>query len=222
MRESNKSLVVLLGLAVLFALPAAGQKKKKEKEFPPPAAEVLPAEALKFGVAVEEAAPEAVKKWTAGLAKGEMRTQPVDPQGTMKTVDEHFAQADEAARDVITYLVFYSAYRDEDENYRTLGYRIRDIDRETKEITRELQIIWKNDQTRGASPLQAQSQQARVNQEENIQRMESKLRDFADERQMKSTQMEASRKRVNIYLRLLDVAHKRMRQTDPKLIQSVQ
>jgi len=223
MRSKTRAGLICWGLMVALPVGCFGQKKgKKEKEFPPPAAEILPAEALKFGVAVEEAAPDVVKKWTEALAKGEMRTRPVDPQGTMKTVDERFNQAEETARDVITFLVFYSAYKDEDENYRTLGYRVRDIDRETKEITRELQIIWKNEQTRGASPLQSQSQQARVAQEEDVRKMESQLRDFADERQLKSTQMEASRKKVNIYLKLLDVAQKRLGGASPQLIRNVQ
>ena len=195
------------------------QRGKKEKDFPPPAAETLPAEALKFGVAVQESAPEPVRKWAESLAKGDMRSKPVDPQATMRTVDERYPQSDELVRDVITFLVFYSAYKDEDENYRTLGYRIRDIDRETKEITRELQVVWRNEQNRSASPGQGQSQEARLRQEEFVRKQESLLRDYADERQTKATLMEASRKRVNTYLKLLEVAHRRMRGTDPKVVQ---
>ena len=139
----------------------------------------------------------------------------------MRAVDERFPQSPELARDAITFLVFYNAYKDEDENYRTLGYRIRDIDRETKEITRELQVIWRNDQNRSASPLQAQSQESRVAQDEYVRKQESRLRDYGDERQLKTTEMLASRKKVNTYLKLLGVAHKSMRDTDPAIVVSV-
>jgi hypothetical protein len=213
-----------VALAVLaLATTAAQERSGKEKEFPPPAvAEAdLPAAALKFGVALLEQAPADLKKWAESHARSEMRSKPVDPQGTMAVVDARYMQEPDTTRDAITFLVFYLAYKDEDENYRTLGYRIRDIDRETKEITRELQVIWKNQDNRSASPLQAQSQQARVAQEEEIQRKESQLRDFADERQMKGTLMTAARKKVSVYLKLLKVVHERMRGTDPALLRSV-
>ncbi len=218
-------LIALFAGAWLAAGGAALTQKekngKKEKDFPPPAVEILPANAVKFGAQANDAAPEELKKWAESLAKGEMRSHSVDPQATMKKVDERWPQESEATRDAITFLVFYLAYKDEDLNYRTLGYRIRDIDRETKEITRQLQIVWKNQENRSASPLQAQGQQARVAEEERIQGMESTLRDYADERQLKATLMDASRKKISLYLKLLEVAHKRMGNASPSLLRTV-
>ncbi len=209
-------------LLLLAGEDAFAQKKKKKNDKDiPPAAETLPADALKFGLQAEESASEDLKKWADGFAKDVLRSQPVDPQATMKRVDERWPQESEVTRDAITFLAFYLAYKDEDENYRTLGYRIRDIDRETKEIGRQLQMIWKNQESRGASPLQSQSQQARVAEEERIQAMESTLRGYGDERQMKATQMETARKKINLYLRLLDVAHKRMSNSNVALLAKV-
>lgn len=217
-------------LGILFCVVASGfasawtiapQKDESKKLDAGPGSAIVPVEALRFGKALQDAAPEKLKKWAEELAKGELRAKPVDPKGTMKWVDERYARFDETTRDAITYLVFFLAYEDEDKNFRTLGYRVRDIDRETKEITRELQTIWKNEQSRGASPMQAQSQQSRIEQEEYVQKQESRLRDFGDERQLKVTEMEASRKKVNTYLKLLELAHKRMRGTDPKILRQV-
>ena len=124
-------------------------------------------------------------------------------------------------RDAITFLLFYLAYKDEDENQRLLAVRIRDIDRDTIEITRQLQQMWKNDQSRAASPMQSSSPNARVANEEQQQRMEAQLREYADERQLKSTQLAGSRKKINAYLKLLDIAHGRMRGIDPAIVKSV-
>ncbi len=171
---------------------------------------ILSATAIGYGEQLQESAPEALKSWVQEQVKKQLRNSPVDPKTAMALADQRFATASEEARDAVTYLLCYAAYQDEDENQRMLAFRIRDIDRETIEITRQLQVLWKNEQVRSVSPNQPASQQQHAAQEEEIQRMETQLREYADERQLKATQLAASRKKVNAYLKLLSVVHPRM------------
>ena len=206
-------------LLVVLLLPpflAAQQKPLVD-----PAGESVSAPALKFGAELDKEATPELKEWVRAHVTRQMRTQPVDPKGTMGVVDDRFRDASEEARDAVIFLVFYSACRDEDENQRMLGLRLRDIDRETTEITRQLQVMWKNEQGRSASPLQGISAQERVRLEEQQQRMEAQLREFVDERQLKATQLATSRKKAALYLKLLALAHERMKRTDPAILRGL-
>ncbi|MCI0627571.1 MAG: hypothetical protein L0387_38975 [Acidobacteria bacterium] len=205
-------------LAVFFLPLSALAQQKPLVE---PQIEAVSAPALKYGAALEKEATPEVKDWVRGHVTKQMRTQAVDPKATMAKVDEQFAEASEEARDAVTFLVMYGAYRDEDENQRMLNYRIRDIDRETTEITRQLQVMWKNEQGRGASPLQGISAQERVRLDELQQKMESQLREYADERQLKATQEAASRKKAALYLKVLGMAYERMKGTEPEILRGV-
>lgn len=201
-------------------LPAAAQQEgtRKEKPWQPV---TISAEALKFGAALEEQALPGLKDWAHSQVTKKMHESVVDPKATMAVVDARFPQASDEARDAGIFLVFFTAYKDEDENQRMLALRIRDIDRETTEITRQLQLMWKNEQTRSASPLQAISAQERVRLEEQEQRMTAQLREYADERQLKSNQLAASRKKVNAYLKLLGAAFERMKDTDAAIVRTL-
>jgi hypothetical protein len=182
----------------------------------------ISAAAMGFGAQLEENASEELKRWVKEQVKKQLRNSPVEPKTAMALADQRFAAASEEARDAVTYLLYYSAWQDEDENQRLLAVRIRDIDRDTTEITRQLQVIWKNEQSRSASPNQPATQQQRVAQEEQIQQMEAQLRELADERQLKGTQLNASRKKLNAYLKLLTVVHPRMEGIEPSVVRGMQ
>lgn len=51
--------------------------------------------------------------------------------------------------------------------------------------------------------------------------MESQLRELADERQLKSTLMNASRRKVNQYLKVLAAVHPRMKGVDAAILRAV-
>lgn len=201
------------------ALPQSSSRKAPQWEPSEPTS--LHAPALAYGTDLEKQASKELLKWAEPYAKKDLRANPLDPQGTTAVVDQRFPQASEEARDAVTYLLFYLAYKEEDFEQRMLAARLRDIDRETTEITRQLQVIWKNEQNRSASPTQGLSQQQRVAIEEDIQRKESQLRDFADERQHKSGQFEASRKKVGVFLKLLAAVHPRMKGIEPSVLKSI-
>ena len=215
------TLAAFLFLALVSAAPQAAPVAPQEKSPAAPPADAVSAPALKFGAELEKEATPELKEWVRGHVTRQMRAQPVDPKGTMAVVDDRFPAAPDEARDAVTFLVFYYAFRDEDENQRMLGVRLRDIDRETTEITRQLQVMWKNEQGRSASPLQGISAQERVRLDEQQQRMEAQLREFADERQLKATQLAASRKKVALYLKLLALVHERMKRTEPAILRGV-
>jgi hypothetical protein len=212
---------IFLALVLALPLTAVSQSGRKVKEWLPSEPSNLHAPALTFGAELEKAAPRELLNWAEPYAKKDLRSKPLDPQGTTALVDERFAAASVEARDAATYLLFYLSYREEDFEQRMFAARLREIDRETTEITRQLQVIWKNEQNRSASPTQGISQEQRVAIEEDIQRKESQLRDLADERQLKSGLFEASRKRVNALLKLLAAVHPRMKGVEPNVLKSV-
>jgi hypothetical protein len=215
-------LLVSICLAFFLAAAASPQSsRRKVQEWNPSEPSQLHAPALTFGAGLEKAASKQLLKWAEPYAKKDLRAKPLDPQGTTAMVDERFASASVEARDAATYLLFYLTFKEEDFEQRMLAARLREIDRETTEITRQLQIIWKNEQNRSASPMQGLSQEQRVAIDEDIQRKESQLRDFADERQLKSSLFEASRRRVNALLKLLAAVHPRMKGIEPSALASL-
>ena len=220
----------LIVAGAALAPTVAAQEKPKAKTKPSQKVSVDPAwkpmtisaTAMRFGAQLEENASEELKRWVKEQVKQQLRNSPVEPKTAMALADQRFAAASEEARDAVTYLLYYAASQDEDENQRLLAVRVRDIDRDTIEITRQMQMIWKNEQSRSASPNQPTSQEQRVAQEETIQRMEAQLRELADERQLKGTQLNASRKKLNAYLKLLTVVHPRMEGIEPSVLRGMQ
>lgn len=211
-------LILAVPLAVFGQQPAGRKTKEWETRQP----EAVHAPALAFGAQLQKHASERLLNWAEPYAKKDLREKPLDPRGTMAVVDERFSQATDEARDAVTFLAFYLAYREEDFEQRMTASRLRDIDRDTIEITRQLQVIWKNEQNRSASPMQGLSQEQRLAIDEQVRSMESRLRELADERQIKSAQLNASRKKVDALLRLLAAVHPRMNGIDPVILKSVE
>jgi len=221
--HSRKWIVFATLAALVFAAEFAGAQKSKEREVTDWKPASLPADALRYGAELETAAPEEFKKWARTQVTQRMRVQTVEPKATMAAVDEKYPQAPETARDAGTFLLFHAAYKDEDENQRTLAYRIRDIDRETRELTRQLQVMWKNDQSRAASVNNSPSTLGQaLSIQDQTQQLEARLREYGDERQLKATQLAASRKKINAYLKLLDMVHERMKDVPPAAIAGLQ
>jgi hypothetical protein len=205
--------------------PALAQQKSaprprpKELELWKPA--YVPAQAVKFGAELHDAASAELKKWVGGYVAKNMRDRTVEPRAVMADVDAAFAVQPDQIRDAVIFLLYYSSYKDEDENQRLLAFRIRDIDRETFDITRTINLMHRNAERRAASPNQQMSAGERVRMDEEQQKLEARLRELADERQLKATQMEAARQRVTAYLRLLGSAHARMQDVKPAILSAV-
>lgn len=210
-------LILTMPLAAFGQQPAGRKTKEWETRQP----EALHAPALAFGAQLQKHASEKLLKWAEPYAKKDLREKPLDPRGTMAVVDERFPQATDEARDAITFLAFYLAYKEEDFDQRMTASRLRDIDRDTIEITRQLQVIWKNEQNRSASPMQGLSQEQRLAIDEQVRGMEARLRELADERQLKSAHLSASRRKVDAFLKLLAAVHPRMEGIDPAMLKSV-
>ena len=210
------ALVALLGLpGALPAKPQDTPKKKikepkEEKEWKPAS---VPADALKFAAQLEENAPQEFQDWCHGHITGHMRTEPVSPREAMKAVDERYRQTSEIARDAGTFLLQYLAYKDEDENQRLLASRIREIDRTTYDISREINIMRENEQLRlfPTNPRAAIGAEQRVRMEDEIRKREEQLRQYGTDRQIKMGELDASRKKVNLYLKVLGVVFSRMK-----------
>jgi hypothetical protein len=204
------------------ASPLAAQQPPAQVPAPQTApASTVPAAALEFGAALDEQASPELKKWVRAYAQKQMRGRPPDPKGTMAAVDEHFSQATDEARDAVIFLVFYTAYRDEEDNQKMLGIRIRDIDRETTEIKRQLDEIERAHQNRTASPSQTMTMQQRIQEDDDVRKREAQLREYRDERQLQSTRLVDSQKKVSAYLKLLGVAHSRMKGIDAGFLRTV-
>lgn len=212
------AIVVLLGLPC--SLPAAPQDKdtskekkqepKEEKEWKPA---FVPADALAFAAELEEKATHEFKGWCRSHIAAHMRAEPVNPRVAMKAVDEQYPQTSEIARDAGTFLLQYLAYRDEDENQRLVASRIREIDRNTYDISREINIMRENEQRRlfPTNPRAAIGAEQRVRMEEEIRKREEQLRQYGTDRQIKMGELDASRKKVNLYLKVLGAVFDRMK-----------
>jgi hypothetical protein len=209
--------VVVAALGIPNALPAgwsAAQQKdpkppKEEEEWKPAS---VPADALKYAVELEHAATPEFKAWCREHVVKHMRSQPVSPRAAMKAVDDAYPSTSDIARDAGIFLLKYLAYKDEDENQRVLAGQIREIDRRTYDISREINILNENEQRRLGTiyPRAAISAEQRIRMEEEIRKREDQLRQYGTERQMRSAELDASRKKVNLYLRVLGVVFERM------------
>jgi hypothetical protein len=211
-------LIALLGFPCM--LPAAQDTPKEKTKLPKEAKEErewkpasIPADALLFAAKLEENATPAFKDWCRSHVSAHMRSEPVSPRDAMKAVDERYPQTSEIARDAGTFLLEYLAYKDEDENQRVLAGRIREIDRATYDISREINIMRENEQRRlfPTTPRAAIGAEQRVRMDEEIRKREEQLRQYGTERQFRLTELEASRKKVNLYLKVLEVVFSRMK-----------
>ena len=192
---------------------AAQQKEdplKPEKQWKPAH---VPADALKFGAELEEKATPQFKHWCHEHVTKHMRNEPVKPRAAMLAVDEHYAQAPEISRDAGAFLLQYLAYKDEDTNQLTLAGRIREIDRTTYDLSREINIMVENEQRRlfPTNPRGAIGAEARVRMDADIRQREEKIRQLGTERQIRATELDASRKKVNLYLKVLGLVFDRMK-----------
>jgi len=212
-------LVALLFAACPAQLHPQGQAKPKNpREEKPWQQAVVPAEVVKFGADLEGAASAHLKDWCSNYVRKELRDKPIEPKAVIGAVDRHYAAASDLARDAGIYLVYYLAYRDDEENQRMLSFRIRDIDRETYDITRELAMIHESELNRLASRNSSLTPAERIRRDEQEQKANSRLRELGDERQIKGTRMDFSRKKVNIYLKLMSYAYDRMKGTPPAVL----
>lgn len=183
----------------------------------------MPVEVMLFGQKLEVHAPPKLKDWIWDYVKTKMRDKALVPAEVIDGVDQRYASASTVARDLGIYLAYYLAQKDDDENQRMLSYRLRDIDRETYDIGRELNLMWESEQNRLASlHASSVSVEERVRREQREQKLNTRLRELGDERQMKAAQMAFSRKKMNVYLRLMTSAYPKLKDSAPELLQELQ
>lgn len=223
------TLAVVCGIAVAASGRswAGGQNQnprkvaepKKERAWQP---DVVPVEVLTFGKKLEDAASQESKDWVWGYVKSNLRDKDIVPKDVIDAVDERYASASTLARDLGIYLVYYFAQQDDDENQRMISYRIRDIDRETYDIARQLNVIWESAQNRLASTQDPSvSPQERIQRDDEERKLNERLRELGDERQLISTQKDFSRRKMNIYLKLLADAHPKLKDAPPGLMKEL-
>lgn len=207
----------LLGLAI-SALPGfARQRDQKEKDAPRTI--TLPAEALKFGDALLAQASPAFLKWARGYAEKAMYEQLIEPRAAMALVDQRYKGTSDDARDCGIFLLFHLAYQDQAARTSLLEGEIREIDRETYDITRQLQVMYEAEQNRMGSTRGALSAGERVAQQDQIDRKNARLRDLREKKIELGKKVEKLRKKVNYYLKVAAVTHERMKGIDPAAIQ---
>jgi len=195
------------------------QKDPKPEDWKPA---TLPSEALAYGAALVENAPPKLKKWCESYAKKKMPKQPISPRATMAVVDQQLPKASEEARDAATFLVFYLAYQEEDKEQRQLAARIRRMDEEAYDISRRMQVMKETEQNLLASTRRTVSQQEMLRNDEEARELDQRLRNMSEERKVKSAQLDMLRKRVDGYLKVLDVTHARMTGIAPAVLRTVQ
>jgi hypothetical protein len=218
MKRSHRALPWLVlgaGLALAGAAGFAGAQHredplKPEKDWKPV---FVPADALKFGAELDEKATSQFKGWCRDQVAKHLRNEPVSPRAAMEAVDKQYPAAPELSRDAGAFLLEYLAYKDEDTNQLTLAGRIREIDRTTYDLSREINIMTENEQRRlmPTNPRAAIGAEARVRMDADIRQREEKIRQLAIERQLRATELDASRKKVNLYLKVLGIVHGRMK-----------
>ena len=202
-----------LMLALAAAFPPA-HAQKKEKEWKPV---TVPADVLEYGARLEEAASPALKEWVAGHVSKNLHEKPLDPAVTINAVDAKFPTASDQARDAGIFLAYFTAYRDDMEGARVLLFRIREIDRQVDEITRTMSKEWQREQNLAAAgrPPTPTSLERR---EESERKTNDQLRDLRDERETKLQQLEFTRKKVDLYLKILANAYRKMKGTPTAIL----
>ena len=191
-------------------------KKEKEKPWRPM---VVSANVLRFGAQLEDAASPALKDWLRAHVNQQLREKPIDPKVTIDAVDARFPAASDRARDAGIYLAYVLASRDDTENERVISFRIREIEREADDISHQLAAIWREQQRRLASASSSSPSAAEsVRQQDDEQKLNTRLRELSEERELKMTQAAFTRKKVNIYLKLMAMAYEKMKGTDPAIL----
>lgn len=205
---------------ILGSPPTLAQKEKKGVPEWKPA--ILPADALAYGAALNDHAPPKLKAWCEEFARKEMPKRRIDPRETMGVVDKQFPKNSDEARDAAIYLVSYLSYVAEDDNQRELTHLIRQLDGQMDDIQRQVETLRKNDQKRMGNTRAVQTPQQVVQEEENIQKMEQRLRELDEARGRKTKELSISRNRVDGFLKVLDVTHKRMNGIEPSILSEFQ
>jgi hypothetical protein len=213
--------ILLFVCALVVGSPAAlAQKEKKRAPEWKPA--ILPADALAYGAALNGHAPPKLKAWCEEFARKEMPKRRIDARETMGVVDKQFPKNSDEARDAAIYLVSYLSYVAEDDNQRELAHLIRQMDGQMDDIQRQIETLRENDQNRMGNTRAAQSLQHVVQEEERVQKMEQQLRELDEARGQKIKELSISRKRIDGFLKVLDVTHKRMNGIEPSILSEFQ
>jgi hypothetical protein len=203
-------IVLFMCALIMGPSPALAQEEKKGAPEWKPA--ILPADALAYGEALNDHAPPKLKAWCEEFARKEMPKRRIDPRETMGVVDRQFPKNSDEARDAAIYLVSYLSYVAEDDNQRELAHRVRQMDGQMDDIQRQIETIRKNDpnpDSVGNSRWARTPQQVRQ-QEELVQRMARQFGELDEARRRTIKELSISRKRVDGFLEVLDVSHKRM------------
>jgi hypothetical protein len=222
-QQRTSALRSWLAWAALLALaggaPCTAQERgRKEKE---PQAVDLPVEALKFGDAALGQATPGFLKWAKAYAEKEMHEQHIAPKAAMALVDQRYKGTSDAARDCGIFLLFHLAYKDEDMRVTLLESEIREIDRETYDITRELQLMFEAEQNRAGSVRGPLTAGERIVQQEMIDKKNARLRDLREKKIELGRKVQEARRKVNYYLKVAAVTHERMRGINPAAIQEL-
>lgn len=198
------------------------QQEKKRSATPDWKPAILPADALAYGSALHQQAPPQIKAWCEEFAHKDMPRRRIDPREIMGVVDKQFPNNSDEARDAAIYLVFYLSYLAEDNNQRELAHEIRQNDYQREEILRQIETIDKNNEKRLGNNRLARTPQQVAQEQEDIQKMEQQLRALNETWARKMKELATSRKRVDGYLKVLDVTHKRMNGIEPSILREFQ
>lgn len=200
----------------------AAQKKDKDPEklenWKP---EAIPAAAVKYAAAMEEQAPADFKQWAAAFATHEMRAKVFQPRDAMQVVDARYAKSADEPRDAATFLLYYVAYKQEDTSQVMLASEVREIDRETYDLSRQLKVISENERLK-LPTRQDISMQERMRNDENVRKIDARIGELGERRLLRMKDLDAARKRINFYLKALAVTHPRMEGIPAESIRSLQ
>lgn len=218
------ALVLSASVAMAQADPAAvpiqqGKKDPALKDWKPA---IFPAAAISYGAALYEQAPPMVKGWCENFARTQMPKRKIDPRETMAVVDKEFPKNSDAARDAAIYLLEYLAYLEEDKAQKDLVVQIRRLDDEAHDVMLRMQTMRENETNAMASTRRTVSIQEMVRNDEEMRKMEQKLREMSDSRKQKMKELTALRKHVDGWLKVLDVTHKRMNGIEPAVMREFQ
>jgi hypothetical protein len=217
-------LLAFIGLAASSQSAAQIPERKRDPKVEDWKPATLPADALAYGAALDANAPTKLKKWCDNYSQKEMPKQKIDPRATMAVVDKEFASASDEARDATIFLLDYLSYKHEDQEQIMLAQRIRQLDDQAYDLTRRM-IVLKENQERGMSTTsknQAAAAPDAFKAEEDLRNLEQQLRELAQDRKMKMGQLDAHRKRVDGYLKVMSVTYPRMNGVEPQVLRTMQ
>ena len=192
------------------APPAKQESKPAASTLPLPPLQTLPADALKLGVELKQAAKPDLRKWIEKLFAEQKKNQAEDPaRFIINGVQQAFAASPVQVRDAVTYLSFFLAYESAANRHADNATALRRIDKEIADLREELHL-W--EERLNHPPAGSQTANLR---DADMQRITVRMQTLESNRLMALRTESVARQSVDALLELINYGYKNLAKFPP-------